>query len=126
MERLLEDCTAYARQRRQFGKPISQYQLVSSKLVDMKVRLETARLLLHKAAWLKDQRKSIFQESAMVKLYLSEAWVQTCMDAIQIHGGYGYLCDLGLERELRDAVGSRLYSGTSEIQRVLIAQLMGL
>ena len=65
-------------------------------------------------------------EAAMAKLYISEAWVQSCLDAMQIHGGYGYITEVELERELRDALGSKLYSGTSEIQRQMIAQFMGL
>jgi alkylation response protein AidB-like acyl-CoA dehydrogenase len=126
MERLLEQCVQYAKKRKQFQQPIGKFQLISSKLVDMKMRLETARSLLHKFGWLKQQGKSAFMEAAMAKLYISESWVQSCLDAIQIHGGYGYLTELGLERELRDALGSRLYSGTSEIQYQIIAQFMGL
>ncbi|MEH2137441.1 acyl-CoA dehydrogenase family protein [Nostoc sp.] len=126
MERLLEQCVQYTKKRKQFQQPIGKFQLISSKLVDMKMRLETARSLLHKFGWLKQQEKSAFMEAAMAKLYISESWVQSCLDAIQIHGGYGYLTELGLERELRDALGSRLYSGTSEIQYQIIAQFMGL
>lgn len=126
MARQLETCVSYARQRQQFGKPIGKFQLVASKFVDMKLRLETARALLYKVAWLKTAGRSAFLDAAMAKLYISEAWVQSCLDAIQIHGGYGYMTEFELERELRDALGSRLYSGTSEIQRVIIAQLMGL
>jgi alkylation response protein AidB-like acyl-CoA dehydrogenase len=126
MQRLLEKCVDYARSRRQFDKPIGKFQAVAGKLVDMKLRLETSRNLLYRVAWLKAEGKSVFAESAMTKLHISECWVQSCLDAIQIFGGYGYLCEMELERELRDALGSRLYSGTSEIQRNLIAQLMGL
>ncbi|MEG4167526.1 MULTISPECIES: acyl-CoA dehydrogenase family protein [unclassified Microcoleus] len=126
MERLLEQCTQYAKNRKQFQQPIGKFQLISSKLVDMKMRLETSRNLLYKFGWLKQQGKSAFMEAAMAKLYISESWVQSCLDAIQIHGGYGYLTELELERELRDALGSRLYSGTSEIQYQIIAQFMGL
>ncbi|CAD0230302.1 MULTISPECIES: acyl-CoA dehydrogenase family protein [Planktothrix] len=126
MERLIEQCTQYAKQRQQFQQPIGKFQLIASKLVDMKMRLETARSLLYKFGWLKQQGKSALMEAAMAKLYISESWVQSCLDAIQIHGGYGYLTELELERELRDALGSRLYSGTSEIQYQIIAQFMGL
>jgi len=126
MERLLERCLDYAKERRQFGKPIGKYQQVSSKLVDMRVRFETARNLLYRVAWLKTSGKSVFAEAAMAKLHISESWVQSCLDAVQLFGGYGYLSDLEIERELRDALGSRIFSGTSEIQRNLIAQLMGL
>lgn len=126
MERILERCLDYAKERRQFDKPIGKFQLVSSKLVDMRVRLETARNLLYRVAWLKTNGKSAFAEAAMTKLHISESWVQSCLDAVQIFGGYGYLSDLEIERELRDALGSRIFSGTSEIQHNLIAQLMGL
>jgi alkylation response protein AidB-like acyl-CoA dehydrogenase len=126
MERVLETCLRYAKQRRQFGQPIGKFQLVADKMVEMKMRLETARAMLHKVGRLKQQGKSAFMDAAMAKLYISEAWVQSCMDALQIHGGYGYLTEVELERELRDAIGSRLYSGTSEIQRQIIAQFMGL
>lgn len=126
MERLLEGCLEYARQRRQFDQPIGKFQLVSSRVAEMKLRLETARLLSYRFAWLKSQGRSALLEACLAKLYTSEAWLQSALDAVQIHGGYGYMKDLELEREVRDAVGSRLYSGTSEIQKVLIAQLLGL
>ncbi len=126
MERLLETCVAYAKGREQFGQAIGKFQLVASKLVDMKARLETSRALLYKTAWLRDQGRSIFLEAALAKLEISEAWVRSAQDAVAIHGGYGYMCEYEVERELRDAMGSRLYSGTSEIQRTIIAALMGL
>lgn len=126
MERQLETCVRYAKWREQFGQPIGKFQLVSTKLVDMKLRLETAKSLLYKAAWLKTMDRSIIMEAAMAKLYISECWVQSCLDAVQIHGGSGYLTELEMERQLRDAIGSRLYSGTSEIQRQIIARFMGL
>ncbi len=123
---LLDRTIDYARQRKQFGKPIGKFQLVSSKIVDMRMRLETSRSLLYRTAWLKSQKKSVFFESAMTKLLISESWVQSCLDSMQVFGGYGYLSDLEIERELRDALGSRIFSGTSEIQRALISQLLGL
>jgi alkylation response protein AidB-like acyl-CoA dehydrogenase len=126
MERQLETCTQYAKQRRQFGKPIGKFQSVANKIVDMKVRLETARLMLYKVAWLKKTQGHAAMEAAIAKLYLSEAWVRSCMDAVQIHGGYGYTTEYELERDLRDSVGGTLYSGTSEIQRNIIARYMGL
>ncbi len=121
MERQLEACIRYARERRQFQRPIAKFQAVANKIVDMKVRLETARLLLYKVAWLKQNRKEVALEAAMAKLYLSECWVQSSLDAIQIHGGYGYTTEFEMERELRDAISSRIYSGTSEIQKNIIA-----
>ena len=126
MQRQLETCIRYAKQRQQFGKPIGKFQLIASKIVDMKMRLATSKTLLYEVGWLKNQGRSVLMEAAIAKLYISECWVQSCLDAIQIHGGYGYLTEFEVERELRDALGSRLYSGTSEIQRLLIAQFLGL
>jgi len=126
MERLLEMSIRYARERKQFGQPIGKFQLVATKIVDMKLRLETARALLYHAAWLRSRGKSIFLEAAMAKLHISESWVATAQDALQVFGGYGYMQEYEVERELRDALGSRLYSGTSEIQRTIIAPLLGL
>lgn len=126
MQRQLERCVAYAKERTQFGQPIGRFQAVSHKVADMKVRLETARLLLYKVGWLKAQGRRTAVESAMVKLYLSECFMASSLDAVQIHGGYGYTAEYEFERELRDAVGSRLYSGTSEIQRNIIAGGLGL
>jgi alkylation response protein AidB-like acyl-CoA dehydrogenase len=125
MQRQLEQCRRFVKGRRQFGQPIGHFQLVSSRLVDMQMRLETARLLLYKVGWLKTIGRRASMEAAMAKLHISEAWVQSCQDAIQIHGGYGYLQESGIERDLRDAIASRLYSGTSEIQRLVIAQWLG-
>ena len=126
MQRQLEACIAYARQRRQFGQPIGSFQSVSNRIVDMKLRLETARLLLHHMAWRKSQGRSTATESALVKLHLSESYLASSLDAVQIHGGYGYMTDSGIERDVRDAVGSRIYSGTSEIQRLVVARRLGL
>lgn len=126
MERQLETCVAHARQRRQFGKPIGDFQSVSNRLAAMKLRFETARLLLYRAAWTKGEGRPAAMEAAMAKLYLSEAWIQSCLDAVQIHGGYGYTREYGIERDLRDSIGGTLYSGTSEIQRMIIARGLGL
>src|SRR5205823_2842946 len=116
----------YAKARQQFGKPISSFQLVSSKLVNMKLRLETARLLLYKAGWLRAQGQDATQEVAMAKLHISECSVQSSLDAIQIFGGYGFTKEYELERDLRDSIGSKIYSGTSEIQIEMIARSLGL
>lgn len=126
MQRLLERSIQYARERKQFGMPIGKFQLVASRIVDMKLRLEEARAALYRAAWLRSTGKNIFLEAALTKLVISEAWVKSAEDALQIHGGYGYMAEYEIERELRDALGSRLYSGTSEIQRQLVASLLGL
>jgi len=124
MERLLETCVRYCKTRKQFGQAIGKHQMIATKLVDMKLRVETSRALLYKAAWLRDRGRSIFLEAAMAKLHISESWVQCAQDALQIHGGYGYMKEYGIERELRDALGSRIYSGTSEIQRLIVAPLL--
>jgi len=126
MQRLLELCINYARERKQFKQPIGKFQLVASRIVDMKLRTETARALLYKQAWLKSKGKSVFMEAALAKLHISESWVTSAQDAIQIHGGYGFMKEYEVERELRDATASRIYSGTSEIQRMIIAPLLGL
>jgi alkylation response protein AidB-like acyl-CoA dehydrogenase len=126
MERQLEECIRYARERRQFGKPIGKFQSVANRIADMKVRLETARLILYKVAWLKDRGKSAITEAALAKLYISEAFVQSSLDAIRTMGGYGYMTEFEIERDLRDAVGGTIYSGTSDIQRMIIARLSGL
>ncbi len=126
MERQLERSVAYAQERKQFGQPIGRFQAVSRMLVDMKVRLDTARLLLYRLGWLLDSGRSAVLDSALVKLYLSECYVRSSLDALQVHGGYGYMTEYELEREVRDAIGSRLYSGTSEIQYTIAARSMGL
>jgi len=126
MQRIIENCSKYARDRKQFGLPIGKFQSISNKIAEMEVRLETSRLVLYKAAWLKQQGKHALREAAIAKLYVSEACIQTSLDAIQIHGGYGYMTEFELERELRDAVGGTLYSGTSEIQKLIIAGFRGL
>lgn len=126
MERTMERCIRRARERQQFGKAIGGFQAISHKLVEMKLRLETARGMLNRFAWLKQQGRSAMFEASLVKLHVSESWVQTSLDAVQLHGGLGYLTETELEREVRDALGSRLYSGTSELQRELVARSMGL
>jgi len=126
MERQLETCIRYARERRQFKQPIGKFQSVSNRIAEMKVRLETARLILYKVAWLKKMGKSAVTEAALAKLYISESYVASSMDAIRTLGGYGYMTEFEVERDLRDAIGGTIYSGTSDIQRTIIARLIGL
>jgi alkylation response protein AidB-like acyl-CoA dehydrogenase len=126
MQRQLEACVAYARERRQFGQPIGKFQAVASKAADMYLRMEAAKLLIYRAAWLGDQGKPVAAEAAAAKLFASEAWVASSLDAIQLHGAYGYMKESGVERDLRDAVAGTIYSGTSEIQRVILANMLGL
>ena len=122
MRRQLERCIEFARTRKQFGHPIGKFQSVANRIVDMKIRYENARLLLYKVGWLMQQGKNTDLDSAMTKLFISESFLNSCLDAVQIHGTMGYMREMEFERELRDAVGSRLYSGTSEIQRNIIAK----
>jgi alkylation response protein AidB-like acyl-CoA dehydrogenase len=126
MRRQLEACIAHARSRKQFGKPIGKFQSVANRIVDMKVRLETCRPLVYQIGRLKDRKKSAVQEAALAKLHVSDSFVKSSLDAIQIFGGYGYMREQGVERDLRDAVGGSLYSGTTEIQRNIIAKTLGL
>lgn len=126
MQRQLETSVSYARERRQFGQPIGKFQAVAHRVVDMKVRLEAARLLLYQLGWKLAQGNDVALESAIVKLFLSEAFVESSLDAIQNHGGYGYMAESEIERDLRDAIAGRIYSGTSDIQRNLIARHLGL
>lgn len=124
MHRQLDECVAYARERNVFGQPIDQYQSISNRLAEMKLRLETSRLLLYKAAWLKSKGESCASDAALAKLHISESFVASSLDAIRIHGGRGYLSEYGVERDLRDAAGGVIYSGTSDIQRAIIAQML--
>jgi hypothetical protein len=126
MRRQLEGCIEYVRSRKQFGKPIGKFQSVANRIVDMKVRLDTCRPLVYRIGWLKERKKPAMLESSVAKLYVSEALVNSCRDALQIYGGYGYMVEQGIERELRDALGSTLYTGTSEIQRNVIAKCLGI
>ncbi len=126
MERQLEEAIRYARERRQFGQPIGKFQAVSHRIVDMKLRLETARLLLYRLGWRMGRGRVPPMDAAMVKLYLSECVVASGLDAVQVHGGSVFMTESEVERDLRDAIGSRLYSGTSEIQRNIIAGQLGL
>jgi len=126
MQRQLERTVDFARQRRQFGKPIGKNQAVSHRVVDMKLRLESARLMLYRACWLMARGQDATMEVSLAKLAVSEAAVQSGLDAVQIHGGMGYLAEVGIERMLRDAIPSTLFSGTSELQRDIIANRLGL
>lgn len=126
MARQLDECVAFARKRQVFDKPIGSYQSVSNRLADMKLRLETSRLLLYRAAWAMDHGGASAADAALAKLHISEAFVASSLDAIRIHGGKGYLSEHGIERDLRDAAGGVIYSGTSDIQRQVISGLLGL
>jgi alkylation response protein AidB-like acyl-CoA dehydrogenase len=126
IERLLEQSIEYARTRSQFGQPIGKFQAISHRVADMKVQLEAARLLTYKAAWRLDREKNVSLDASIAKLFVSESLVKAALDTLQIHGGYGYMAEYQVERALRDAVGSTIYSGTSEMQRNIIARWLGL
>lgn len=125
MQRMLETSVKYAKERRQFGQPIGNFPPISTKIADMDIRLETARLVLYKAAWLKSQGRHALREGSIAKAYVADACIQSCLDAIQIHGGYGYMTEYQIERELRDAISGKIYSGTTEIQKKIIAGFHG-
>ena len=126
MRRTMEACIAYARQRRQFGKPIAKYESVAEKLANMKIAVEASRALVLRVGWHMDQGHDTSMDAAIAKAFVSEASVRTHLDAVQVHGGYGYMTEFEVERALRDAIGGTLYSGTSEIQRRIIARGLGL
>jgi alkylation response protein AidB-like acyl-CoA dehydrogenase len=126
MRRTMERCVAYAKQRRQFGKPIGKYESIADKIAEMKIAVDAARALVLRVGWLADQGKDTTVEAAVAKVFVSEANVRTHLDAVQIFGGYGYMKEYDVERFLRDAVGGKIYSGTSEIQRRIIARGLGL
>lgn len=126
MEKELEQCVSHAQHREQFGKPIGKYQSISHKIADMRLRIELARLILYKVAWMKSIGERAPIESAIAKLFVSESYVANSLDALQIHGAYGYSTEYEFERNLRDSVAGKIYSGTSEIQRNIIASYLGL
>jgi alkylation response protein AidB-like acyl-CoA dehydrogenase len=126
MRRQLERCIEHVRTRKQFGQAIGKFQSVANRIVDMKVRLDSCRPLVYRVGWLKERKKKAMMESSVAKLYVSDCLVKSSLDALQIFGGYGYMVEQGVERELRDAAGSTLYSGTSEIQRNIIAKYLGI
>ena len=113
---------AYSKERKTFGKPISNHQAIQFKLADMEVEIEAARLLTYKAAWTKDQGLPYGKEAAMAKLHSSEVAMKHTIEAVQIHGGYGYVKEYHVERLMRDAKITQIYEGTSEIQRLVIAR----
>ena len=119
-----ESALRYAQERQQFGKPISEFQAIQFKLANMATQIDAARLLMYRAAWLKDQGKKTTKESSMAKLFASEISVNVCEEAIQVHGGYGYTKDYPPEKYWRDSKLCTIGEGTSEIQRLVIAKLL--
>jgi alkylation response protein AidB-like acyl-CoA dehydrogenase len=118
----LEDALNYAKERVQFGKPISTFQAIQFKLADMATELEAAELLLLKAAWLKDNNHDYEKEAAMAKMYAADAAMRAAIEGVQIFGGYGYCREYPAERHMRDAKICQIYEGTNEIQRIVIAR----
>ncbi|MEK4252718.1 MULTISPECIES: acyl-CoA dehydrogenase [unclassified Ureibacillus] len=120
-----EKALKYAKERVQFGQPISKFQAIQFKLADMAMEIELARNMVYKAAWLKDNNKPFGKEAAMAKLFASEMGFRVCNQAIQIHGGYGYMKEYDVERHLRDIKLMEIGEGTSEVQRLVISRLIG-
>ena len=117
-----ESALRYSGERQQFGKPIREFQAIQFKIADMATQIDAARLLMYRAAWMKDQGKGTTKESSMAKLFASEMSVRVCEEAIQIHGGYGYTKDYPAEKYWRDSKLCTIGEGTSEIQRIIIAR----
>ncbi len=126
MQRQLNDCITRVRTRKQGEQALSDHQAVSHRIVEMKMRADLARLQLYQFAFIKDTRRRANMEAVMTKWYLSESYLQNSMDAMQLHGGFGYSTDAGIEREVRDALGLRIASGTSDIQKNIIAKWLKL
>ena len=118
----LDASISYSKERVQFSKPISANQAIQFKLADMAIGIETARLLIRKAAWMKDNHMDFSSTASMAKVYASEIAMSASTECVQIHGGYGYILETGVERLMRDAKITQIYEGTSEIQRVVIAR----
>jgi len=123
-EGAFERALAYSRERKQFGHPISELQAIQFKLADMFTRIETSRLIVYRSAWLKENKKPYAAESAMSKLHASETATYVTKEAIQIHGGYGYVTEYEVERMYRDAKITEIYEGTSEVQRLIISRAL--
>jgi alkylation response protein AidB-like acyl-CoA dehydrogenase len=120
-----EKALQYAQERKQFGKSLSKFQAIQFKLADMAMKIELARNMVYKAAWLKDQGRPFSKEASMCKLYASEIAMEVADQAVQIHGGYGYMREYEVERYMRDAKLLEIGEGTSEVQRMVIARLIG-
>jgi alkylation response protein AidB-like acyl-CoA dehydrogenase len=117
-----ELATAYSQEREAFGKPISQHQAIAFKLADMATDIEAAKMLVYRAAWLKDAGKDYNQAGAMAKLYASSVAMKHTVEAVQIHGGYGFVKEYHVERLMRDAKITQIYEGTSEVQKIVISR----
>ncbi|BFM17469.1 acyl-CoA dehydrogenase AcdA [Maricurvus nonylphenolicus] len=126
MQGLLDKCIEYSKTRSQYGQPIGKYQAISHKIADMKIGLETSRTMLYKAGYGFQHGRNITTDLSIAKVVTSETFVKSALDAIQIFGGNGYMQETGIEKYLRNSVASKIYSGTSEVQRNTIASMLGL
>lgn len=124
MEAQLAGCVDYAKQRRAFGQPIAQFEMIQDKLARMRVNINASRWLLYHAAWLKQQGIPHMQEASIAKYFIAEAGMQNALEAVQIFGGYGYIKDYPVERSIRDAKLAAIGGGTSEIQKLIIARTL--
>jgi alkylation response protein AidB-like acyl-CoA dehydrogenase len=124
MERDLEESIRYAKEREAFGKPIGRFGAIQHKLAQMRIRLENARLLQRQAAWLKDNGHEHQIQASMAKAYVGEAAVESSLDAVQLHGGWGYVDEFHVERSLRDAKLASIGGGTTEIQEMVISRIL--
>lgn len=116
------DCAVkYAKERKQFGQPIASFQMIQSMIADMAMKVETARLMVHKACWMRDQGLEFSKEAAMAKCYAADVAMQVTTDAVQVMGGYGYSREYPVEKMMRDAKIMQIYEGTNQIQRLVIA-----
>ena len=113
---------AYSKERSAFGKPINQHQAIAFKLADMATKVEAARLLVYKAAHMKDKGQDYGMSSSMAKVFASEAAMSIAVEAVQVHGGYGFVKEYHVERLMRDAKITQIYEGTSEVQRIVISR----
>ena len=118
----LEASIAYSKERIQFGKPIADNQQIQFKIADMAMEIESSRMLIYHAAWMKDRKKKYGHLASMAKVFASETAMRASINCVQIHGGYGYMRESGIERLMRDAKITQIYEGTSEIQRIVIAR----
>ncbi len=126
MEKQLEIAVKYARDRKALGNSIGKFQSVSNRIADMRLRLETSKMLMYKVAFLESQKKPVIRDAALAKLYISEAFLESSLDFIRIHGAKGVVSEYEIDRDMRDGLGGLIYSGTNDIQRNIIAKLEGL
>lgn len=124
MERTLDDSVAYAKQREAFGRPIARFGAIQEKVADMRIRLEAARLLQRRAAWLKDEGREHQVEASVAKAFVGEAAVASALDGVQLFGGWGYIQDFPVERGLRDAKLTTIGGGTTEVQKLIISRVL--